>query len=73
VEVHDGGDKQAVIKDHLKQSFEKTHNIEIITFTAKGLEDYKCIKWIANKSKRIELLNEKRKYGLEWMLLTLKT
>lgn len=72
VEVHDGGVRRKEIKEHLKRSFEKTHNIQIIDFRAKGLEDYNYIKWIPSKSKRIELLDEKRKYGLEWMLITIK-
>jgi hypothetical protein len=65
VEVHDGGEKSNKIKSVLYNRFSQTHSIEFFKYV---LAPGKLFGNISLK-KQARLLDEKRRFGLEWMFM----
>lgn len=68
IEIHDGEDSNE-IKNYLTTEFKTTHHITLIKYDKNHEKRRDAVKWIRNREGINAVLDEGRKYGLEWFYL----
>ena len=68
VEVHDGATSTA-LHDALVSRFEPTHTIETIRFRGRDGSEASSLTWVNTSDFRLSAVDERRRLGIEWMLI----